>query len=486
NCKLPPSPPRIPIIGNLHQLGTLTHRSLRDLSQKYGPLMLLHLGQSPTLVVSSAEMATEIMKNQDPVFANRPSTTTENALLYGCTDIAFAPYGEYWRQVKKICVLELLSAKRVHCFKNLREEEVDAVIQKISSSCSSREEGEVVINLSTVLLTLTNNIISRCAFGAKHESVHGDKFGQLSRDLLSLLGAFSFSDFFPSIGWMDVVTGLSSKVNKVSQEVDAFFDQVIDEHLLRHSDSQDGHGQVKDISKLDLMDILLLIQKDNPNISRNNIKTLILDMFLGGTDTTATAIEWTMADLIKNPKVMKKAQDEVRRVVGNKCKVEEDDINQMDYLKCIVKESLRLHPPVVFLLREPSKSTQIAGYDIPSRTKVYINVWAIQRDATLWEDPDEFRPERFINNPLDFKGQEFEFIPFGSGRRGCPGITFGITVAEYSLANLLYYFNWELPAGDEREDLDMTETFGITVNKKIPLNVVPTLYSSPQLENGAN
>ncbi|MCL7032762.1 hypothetical protein MKW94_003827, partial [Papaver nudicaule] len=269
--KLPPSPPKLLIIGNLHQVGTLAHRSFRDLSQKYGPLMLLHLGQSPTLVVSSVEMATEIMKNQDLVFANRPSTTAANALFYGCTDIGFAPYGEYWRQVKKICVLELLSVKRVHSFKNLREEEVTAVIQKIWSSCSSREEGEVVINLSKLLLTLTNSIVSRCALGAKYESVDGNKFGQLSREVFSLLGAFSFGDYFPLLGWMDVVVGLSSKLKKVSKELDVFFDQVIDEHLLCHSESeQDG------INKLDLTDILLISQKDNPDLSRNNIKAIIL------------------------------------------------------------------------------------------------------------------------------------------------------------------------------------------------------------------
>ncbi|KAI3877133.1 hypothetical protein MKX03_023843 [Papaver bracteatum] len=273
--KLPPSPPRIPILGNLHQLDALAHRSFRDLSQKYGPLMLLHLGQSPNLVVSSVEMATEIMKNQDLVFANRPSTTAAVALLYGCTDISFAPYGEYWRQVRKICVLELLSAKRVQSFKNLRGEEVNDVIQIISSTCSSSSDG-VVINLSKLLLTLANNIISRCALGAKYESVHENKFGQLSREVFSLLGTFSFHDYFPSVGWMDVVTGLSSKLKKVSQELDDFFDQVIDEHLLRHSKAQDGHGQIEDANKLDLMDILLLSQKDNTNVSRNNIKAIIL------------------------------------------------------------------------------------------------------------------------------------------------------------------------------------------------------------------
>ncbi|KAI3862907.1 hypothetical protein MKX03_014863 [Papaver bracteatum] len=476
--KIPPSPPTIPIIGNLHQIGTLAHRSYRRPSQKYGPLMLLHLGQSPTLIVSSAEMATEIMKNQDLVFANRPSSTATNALFYGCTDIGFAPYGEYLRQVRKICVLELLSVKRVQSFKNLRKEEVNAGIQKILSSCSSMEEGEVVIDLSKLLLTLSNNIVSRCALGAKYESVDENKFGQLSRDVFRLFGAFSFGDYFPSLGWLYVVSGLTSKL-KVSQELDAFFDQVIDEHLLRHSKLQD------DMNKLDLTDILLLSQKDNPNISRNNIKAIILDMFTGGTDTIATIMEWAMVELIKNPKVMKIAQDEVRRVVGNKCKLEEEDIKQMDYLICIVKEILRLHSPVpTSAPRESSKGTQIAGYDIPPRTIVYINAWAIHRDAKFWYGPEEFRPERFINNPIDFMGQEFQFIPFGSGRRGCPGISFAIKVVEYGLANLLYYYNWELPSGDKREDLDMTEAFGLTVNKKIPLNVVAEIYASPLLDNG--
>ncbi|RZC73182.1 hypothetical protein C5167_048659 [Papaver somniferum] len=400
-------------------------------------------------------MAKEILKNQDLVFANRPS--------------------------------KLLSVKRVQSLKNVRKEEVDAVIQKISSSCSSMEEGEVVINLSKLLLTLANNIVSRCALGAKYESVDENKFGQLSRDVFRLLGAFSFGDYFPSLGWLDVVSGLTSKLKKVSQELDAFFDQVIDEHLLRHSKLQDGHGQVEDMNKLDLTDILLLSRKDNPNISRDNVKAIILDIFTGGTDTTATIMEWAIADLIKNPKVMKIAQDEVRRVVGNKCKLEEEDIKQMDYLICIVKEILRLHSPVPTLApRESSKGTQIGGHNIPPRTIVYINVWAIHRDAKLWDDPEEFLPERFINNHIDFMGQEFEFLPFGSGRRGCPGILFSLTVVEYGLANLLYYFIWELPAGDKREDLDMTEAFGLTVNKKTPLNVVPEIYASPRLDDGTN
>ncbi|XP_026460921.1 cytochrome P450 71A1-like [Papaver somniferum] len=479
---LPPSPPRFPIIGNLHQLGTLAHRSLRDLSQKYGPLMFLHLGQSPTLVVSSVEMAKEIMKNQDLVFANRPALTAGKALAYGCTDIGLAPYGEYWRQVKKIAVVELLSVKRVQSYKHVRVEEVGIVIEKISRLCSSREDGAQVLSLTEILLTLTNNVVSRCALGVRYETAHGNRFPKMSSNFLGLFNAFSFGDFFPSIGWMDVVTGLSNKFEKAFQEVDTFLDQVIDDHLLRHSKPEVDHGQVEDSDELDLTDILILSQENYKNLSRNNIKAILMDMFIGGSDTSARTMEWAMAELIKNPKVMKKAQDEVRRVVGKKSTVEEDDINQMAYLKCIVKEILRLHPSLPNLIpRATTKGTQIAGYDIPPNTSVFINAWAIQRDPNIWEDAEEFRPERFINNPIDFKGQDFQFIPFGSGRRGCPGISFAITVVEFALASLLYHFNWELPYGEKIEELDMTENFGLSVSKRTPLCVLPTIYSSRQL-----
>ncbi|KAI3968604.1 hypothetical protein MKW92_028134 [Papaver armeniacum] len=216
-------------------------------------------------------MATEVMKNQDIVFSNRPFTNAANALLYGCTDIAFAPYGEYWRLVKKISVHELLSVTRVQSFKYIREEEVNVLIEKISCSCSS------VINLTETLQTLTNNIVSRCVLGAKYESVHENRFGQLSKEIVKLLGDFSITDYFPSLGWMDVASGFSSKLKKASQELDIFLDRVINEHLNRHSQSHaKNEGQLEDNKKLDLMDILLLSQKDETNISRSNIKAIIM------------------------------------------------------------------------------------------------------------------------------------------------------------------------------------------------------------------
>lgn len=205
-------------------------------------------------------------------------------------------------------------------------------------------------------------------------------------------------------------------------------------------------------------------------------------MFLGGSDTTSTTVEWAMTELVKNPMIMKKAQEEVRRVVGNnKSKIEDSDVSQMDYLKCVIKETLRLHPAAPLLApHETTSSVKLRGYDIPDKTMVYVNAWAIQRDPEFWERPEEFLPERFESSKVNFNGRDFQFIPFGSGRRKCPGIAFGLASAEYTVANLLYWFDWKLPTtnGATVQELDMTEKFGLTVNKKVPLYLEPISYGN--------
>ena len=203
-------------------------------------------------------------------------------------------------------------------------------------------------------------------------------------------------------------------------------------------------------------------------------------MLIGGGDSTSTTLEWVMAELIKNPSIMKRAQEEVRRVVGNKSKIDVDDISQMDYMKCIIKESLRLHTPLPLSApRETSESVKFGGYEIPAKTRVFVNVWAIQRDPKLWDRPEEFIPERFTDKPNDLKGQNFEFIPFGGGRKGCPGMAFAVAAVEYLLANLLCWFDWRLPTINARgEELDMTEVNALTAFRKNPLHIVPILYSS--------
>ncbi|KAJ8615514.1 hypothetical protein MRB53_034886 [Persea americana] len=470
-ANLPPSPPKLPIIGNLHQLGTLPHRSLGSLASIHGPLMLLHLGQIPTLVVSSAKMAEEIMKTHDLIFASRPAITPARRIFYDCTDVVFAPYGEYWRQLRKVCVLELLSIKRVDSYRWIREEEVGLMIERISQSCSMGTG----VNLSELLLSVSSGTTTRVAFGKKYEGEEEErknKFADLAAELTTLMGSFFVGDYFPWLAWVDFLTGMGGKLKRSFQELDAFVDQVIDDHLVnREVNGSDG------VEQKDFVDVLLHLQKDSPlgvQLTKSNLKAVILDIFSGGTDTTAVTLEWAMAELIKHPVAMEKAQAEVRRVVGEKAKVEEEDLRQLHYLKLIIKETLRFHPVAPLLVpRESTRDVVIRGYHIPAKTRVFVNAWAIGRDPVSWENAEEFCPERFAHNSVDFKGQDFELIPFGAGRRICPGIAFGISSVELALANLLYWFNWEFPKGLTKDNLDMSEAPGLTAHMKCPLQLVP-------------
>ncbi|KAH9794621.1 cytochrome P450 71A18 [Citrus sinensis] len=455
---LPPSPPRLPIIGNLHQIvQNVPHRSLKALSDRYGPIILVYFGNSPSLVVSSAEVASEMMKTHDIAFSNRPRSIATKILLYDGKDLGFAEYGEYWRQLWKICVLELLSNKRVKSAQHIRVEEVSCLINKIRRSCINGHGGST-INLSEMILAVSNNIATRCIFGRKVEDLEEEngsgesKFGELTKKNMILLARTCVGDLYPSLKWIDFLTGSIYHLHKIARDLGDLLDQVIEEHRITLTDDD----------KKDFIHVLLQLQKDGNDgieVTQDTLKAILMDMFVAGTDTAATTSEWVMAQLLKNPSIMKRAQKEVRGVVKGKLVIDMKDLDQMEYLKCVIKESLRLHASAPLLLpRETTKCVKLRGYDIPAKTRVLVNAWAIQRDPRLWDRPEEFLPERFEDSPIDYKGQDFQFIPFGAGRRSCPGISFAVAAVEY-------------------EHLDMSEATGLTLLRKSPLLVVPTLYS---------
>ncbi|XP_020084317.1 cytochrome P450 71A1-like isoform X2 [Ananas comosus] len=362
----PPSPPRLPLIGNLHQLGSLPHLSLTSLSKKYGPLMLLRLGEIRTLIVSTPDMAREVMKTHDLSFANRPTSKVTEILLYNNMDVGFSPYGDY----------------------------------------------------------------------------------------------------FPRLAWLGVFFGLSSRARRNFERLDDLLDEVIVEHEDRKKVDEEK----------DFVDVLLSLQKDSNldfKLEKDHMKAILADMFGAGTETTSITLEWAMAEIVRNFKVMKKLQDEVRGIVGKNHVVREDDLNSMTYLKAVVKETLRLHPPAPLLIpRESIEDRYIKDYFIPKKTRVIVNGWAINRDPEFWEEPNEFRPERFIDSSVDFKGNDLQFIPFGAGRRICPGIQFAVLNIELALANLIHRFEWELPHGLRREELDMNEKPGLVTRRAEKLHLV--------------
>ncbi|XP_021901203.1 cytochrome P450 71B34-like [Carica papaya] len=464
----PPGPPALPLIGNMHQLGKLAHQSLYQMSKKYGPVIRLKLGSVPLVVVSSPETAREILKVHDTDTCSRPKLLGTGNYSYNYLDIAFAPFGEYWREMRKISVLELFSNKRVQSFRFIREEEVDSLVESVSQSAASKSP----VDLSEKLLFLTANVIWRVAFGGSFEEnkCESGVFQEKVNEATSLMGCFAASDFFPCVGWIvDRITGLHGRLKKSAKEMDIFLQKTIDKH----------EGKKVEEGKEDIVDVLLKIEKQQKEqgsvtLTRSHIKAILMDVFIAGIDTAEITMVWALTELMRNPRVMKKVQAEIREVVGNKGKVSEDDLEKLAYLNMAVKETWRLHPPGPLLIpREVISPFKINGYNIYPKTRVQVNAWAIGRDPKVWKDPEEFLPERFAGSSIDFKGQHFELLPFGGGRRGCPGINMGNTLLQLALANLLYRFDWKLPDGMSKEDIDMEEAPGLTVHKKTHLELIP-------------
>ncbi|GKV29387.1 hypothetical protein SLEP1_g38320 [Rubroshorea leprosula] len=465
SSKLPPGPRKLPLIGNLHNfVGILPHHCLRNLAKKYGPIMHLQLGEVSTFVISSIETAKDVMKTHDLIFASRPSFPSLKLLTHNFTNIALAPYGDYWRQVRKICTTELLNPMRMRSFKTIREEEVLNLIRDISTKAGS------VINLREMMYSTTLSITSRAAFGEK--SKHQEEFKQLASDYLASFGGLKLVDLFPSVKLLHLIHAMRPKSRRLHHKVDEILENIIMEHRAKRAT---GWTEADDLvyTLLDLQDHGEL---EIP-LTTDNIKAVIMDVFSGGGDTSNTVLEWAMAEMLKNPIVMEKAQAEVRHVFAGKKCVDEAGLHELKYLNLVIKETLRLHPAAPLLApRESRERCEIDGYEIPEKSRVVINAWAIGRDPKYWTQADKFLPNRFLDSTADYKGSNYEFIPFGAGRRMCPGISFATATIELALANLLHHFDWKLPDGKTSEDLDMTEVFSTVGRKKIDLCVIPIPY----------
>lgn len=278
---LPPSPPKFPIVGNLFQLGLYPHRTLYSLSKKYGQLMLVYFGSKPVLVASSADAAHEIMKTHDLIFSNRPKSTIFDKIHYGSKDIAAAPYGEYWRQIRSICVLQLLSNNRVKSFQYIREEEMSIMVEKIMRKCYSSSSG--AINLSEILMILTSNVICRVAFGRKYsEDEDGRKCMEILKEAVELLGTSNsdVGDFIPWLAWLNRFNGFNAKVEKVFKQIDQFSEGVIQEHKNRKKGKVDNNiDETNEESGLNFVDILLQIQKESSTefaFESDSLKAIIM------------------------------------------------------------------------------------------------------------------------------------------------------------------------------------------------------------------
>ncbi|PWZ14723.1 Cytochrome P450 71A2 [Zea mays] len=455
--KLPPSPVSLPLVGHLHLIGRLPHRSLHELQLRYGGdggLLLLHLGRRRTLVVSTT---------------------------YGSRNISFSPYGDHWRRAKKIAVVHLLSQRRVDGFAPVRQAEAAALVARTRRAA---EAGEAV-QLKELLYGYTNSVVTRAAAGTAGTTA--ERLRQLLAHGATLVAGFQADDVLPSAAArvFRCATGLEKKIDDMNENWDRFLSEIVAEHKEKTRLGQ-GLGQGQDD---DFLDVLLQLKEGGglegfELTDDDGIKAIAKDMIAAATDTTAVTLEWAMAELARNPRVMAKLQDEIARVAGGNFEQLTDlgdaELNKMVYLRAVVKEVFRLHPPVPLLLpRESMAAAGVQGgrYEIPATTALLVNAWAIGRDPAAWDAPEEFRPERFLAGSearaVDVRGTDYQLLPFGTGRRICPGISVALAALELALASLLRHFDWELPSGTHSADMDMLEAPGLSTPPRVPLVLVP-------------
>uniref|UniRef100_A0A0E0M821 Uncharacterized protein n=1 Tax=Oryza punctata TaxID=4537 RepID=A0A0E0M821_ORYPU len=467
---LPPGPWTLPVIGSLHHLvrSPSIHRSMRALAEKHGHLMQIRLGEVFAVVVSSPEAAEQILKSQDITFADRFLSTTIGMITFGGNDLAFAPYGERWRQLRKLCTLELLTAARVRSFRRIREEEVARLVRDLATSAAAGE----AVNMSDKMAKLTNDIVVRCCVGGRTK--YRDEFLDALRVALDQTTWLTVADVFPSSKLAHMLGTAPRRALAGRKKMEHILEQIIQERKeIMDRSSHGGDGEAVNTNEC-FVDVLLRLQKDgNTPIPITN--EIIVDIFSGGSETSSITLNWTMAELVRKPRVIAKAHVEVRQTFQGKNTITEDDgVNRLTYLKMVIKESLRMHCPVPLLgPRKCREKCKVMDYDIPKNTTILVNAWAICRDPTYWDDAEEFKPERFKNNSIGYKGSNFEFLPFGSGRRMCAGMNLGIANVELPLASLLYYFDWKLPDGMLPEDVDMRDAPGLLVGPRTSLILFP-------------
>ncbi|XP_057978051.1 probable (S)-N-methylcoclaurine 3'-hydroxylase isozyme 2 [Malania oleifera] len=462
---LPPGPRPWPILGNILHMGKMPHITLTHYAQSYGPLISLRLGTQVLVVGSSPAAAEEILKTHDRIFSGRyvPSALPMRRPELNGNSLGWAlDCNDKWKLLRTICRTELFSGGALQSQACMRERKVMEMV-KFLEGMEGKAVGVGEVVFGTVFNMLSNVFVSRDFISVgdetENEDMHMGMKGLVS-ELIEAVSAPNLSDFYPVLGGLDLQRR-QKKCKDVLARICAKWEWVIKER-------REKRGTAGVCERQDFLDVMI-----DSDFTDDQINQLALELLTAGTDTSSGTIEWVMAELIKNPVSMKKVQEELAKEIG-KDMVKEYNLSQLSYLQACVKEALRLHPPGPFLLPHRAlDSCKVMNYTIPKNAQVIVNVWAIGRDLLNWEDPLVFKPERFLNSSLDFKGSNFEYLPFGAGRRICPGLPMAAKQIPLVLASLIHLFDWSLPNGNDPSNLDMGEKFGITLQKREPLLLIP-------------
>ncbi|OMP04160.1 Cytochrome P450 [Corchorus olitorius] len=413
----PPGPVGLPIFGNLFHLSQRFHEEFYELAKIYGPLFSLNLGLKPAIVVSSPEMAMEVMKEKEGMFSSRTITEAIRVVSYDAHSIIFSPYGPRWKALRRILISELFSPKAFEQFEPLRTKQVHSLLKYLYHSKSNTQ-----INIAEAAFTALANLVSNIVCSKNlfdNSKPEGRKMKEMFWELIKVIGTPNFSDLIPVVKPLDT-QGLKRRISRVFNQLDAFYEKLIEERLAERAGKAEKLENVANtFGKMDMLDVLLSFKS---NDKENGFMV-------------------------------------------------ESDIPNLPYLQATVKEVFRLHPAVPLIIpRRSNEGCEVAGYNIPKHCIVYVNVWGMARDPKVWDNPLEFKPERFLGSTVDVKGQDFNLLPFGTGRRSCVGWPLAHRMVHYYLAALLHAFEWESPP----EILnDMHERIGLTIQKDKSLLSTP-------------
>ncbi|KAK2987889.1 hypothetical protein RJ640_014222 [Escallonia rubra] len=487
---LPPSPPSLPIIGHLHLLKEPVHETLDKLSQKYGPILGLRFGVRKVLIVSSSSAVEECFTKNDIIFANRPRLILEKHLNYDCTTMGAANYGHLWRTLRRITALEVFSTARLAETSNLRREEAVLLVKQLVKSCGG--DGSSTVDLKASFGELAINMVSMMIMGKRYygEDVADPKiavhFQGLMREFLQLLKISNIGDYLPIFRWMDF-GGLEKSMIALMKRMDKFLQATVDEQRQKLRGNTATNGS-REPQRLTMIDTLLALQETEPEFYTDQIvKGLImvkyiklscfatmvvfaLDvaqiMLIAGTESSFTTMEWAMSLLLNHPDTMKKIRSQIDSQVGHDRVLEEEDLPKLTHLQNAINETLRLFPAVPLLIPHySSQDCTVGGYDVPGGTMLLVNAWTIHRDPSQWAEPEKFKPERFEGE----SGEGFKMVPFGAGRRRCPGVALAHKMVGLALGSLIQAFEWEKVGA---EDVDMSAAVGFSLSKLKPLEAV--------------
>ncbi|KAL4583464.1 hypothetical protein LXL04_008037 [Taraxacum kok-saghyz] len=455
SSNLPPTLfPSLPVIGHLHLLKKPLYRTFAKISAKHGPILLIRFGSRRVLLISSPSAAEECLTKNDVIFANRPRMLAGKIFGSNYTSLGWSSYGDHWRNLRRISTIEIFSSHRLNDFSDIRADEGTLMIRKLISDSSSP------VNFTSVFHELKLNLIMRMISGKRYfggdMEEEGKRFHEIIKETTLLEDTSFIGDHLPIMKWFGM-NGLENKMIKLQKKRDVFFQTLIDQ--LRKENRIEPENKKKNT----MIGVLLQLQITDPEYYTDElIRSFCMNLLTAGTDTSASTMTWALSLLLNHPHVLKKAQNQIGSHVGNNRLVNESDMNSLPYIRCIVYETLRMYPVVPLLVpHESSDDCKVGGYHVPSGTMLLINQWAMHHDPEIWTDPEKFQPERF-----ESKKDGFSFMPFGSGRRSCPGEGLAMRMVGLTLGLLLQCFDWER-IGEEM--VDMSEGSGLTMPKAKPL-----------------